>query len=309
MRSFNQILIAISCSISSYAFALETFADFLYWQASESAEWALINNFNASNQTVSYQTIGFKPAPGFRVGLKQDIDERGVRFTYTHFDVSANDSINVNGGGIIPAFEAGKFAQKFSSSANVDFSINYNILDGDYYTNINIKENLLFRPLIGLKGGWIYQNIDTNFQGGLDTNTLIPNQNYYTETVKNNFSGIGPKIGFESQWFFSEKNLVKSGFFANFSSAFLWGNWFLSDVLFQNSSSQVKQLLVGPRDFGAFMIDGMLGLKFNYKNNTLKIAYEFADWFNQNQIFDNTTGARNNDLVLQGLTIGVSYLF
>lgn len=39
----------------------------------------------------------------------------------------------------------------------------------------------------------------------------------------------------------------------------------------------------------------------------VKVAYEVSDWFNQYQVFDNTTGARNNDLVLQGLTVGLNY--
>lgn len=309
MRSFNQILIALGYFFSSHAFAISAYADFLYWQASESAEWALINNFNSSNQILSYQTINFNIAPGFRVSLAQDINQRHIGFIYTHFNVGANDSIISNGGAIIPAFQAGKFAQKFSSSAQVNFSINYNIFDANYFSEIHLKQNLSINPLIGLKGGWINQTVNTYFQGGLDTNTLAPNQNYFTETVKNNFSGIGPKIGVESQWVFSEKDFFKSIFFANFSSAFLWGNWFLNDVAKLNSSYQSNQMLVGSRDFGAFMFDGALGIKFNYKNSSIKVAYEFANWLNQNQIFDNTTGGRNNDLILQGLTLGVSHYF
>ena len=309
MRSFNQILIALGCSFSSCTFALDAFADFLYWQASESAEWALINNFNVSQQNVTYQTIGFNLAPGFRIGLGHELNHKHARFTYSHFNVGAIDAIHANGGAIIPAFQAGKFNQKFSSSAQVSFAINYNILDADYFTEIQLKQRGLIKPLIGLKGGWINQNIHTYFQGGLDENTLAPNQNYYTETVKNNFSGIGPKIGIESQWKFDERSSLQSYFFANLSTAFLWGNWFLSDMLVQNNQLNVNQMLVGPRDFGAFMLDGSVGLKLIYKNNILKIAYDFADWFNQYQVFDNTTGARNNDLILQGLTIGISRYF
>jgi hypothetical protein len=309
MRSFNQILTLLACLFSSSTFAFDASADFLYWQASESAEWALTNNFNANNQTLTYKTIGFNLAPGFRVALGQEINNWHARFSYTHFNVGANDSTTGGDGAIVPAFQAGKFTQKFSSLAQVHFTINYNILDADYFTEIKPQKNLLIRPLIGLKWGWINQDINTFFQGGLDANTLQANQNYYTEDVKNNFSGVGPKIGLESQWVFHDQNAYQSSFFANLSTSFLWGKWFLSDRLYANTSAQANQMLTGSRDFGAFMVDAILGFKLTQKNNVLKIGYEIADWFNQYQVFDNTTGARNNDLILQGLTIGLSHYF
>jgi hypothetical protein len=33
------------------------------------------------------------------------------------------------------------------------------------------------------------------------------------------------------------------------------------------------------------------------------------DWFNQQQYEDNDTGTHSNDLVLQGLTVGIAYHF
>ena len=262
MRYFNKILIALCFAFSSQTVAVNGYADFLLWQPSESAEWALINNCNPTNQIVSYQTIGFHVAPGFRFSLGHDINDHHGRLIYTHLNACTTNSINAGNGAIVSAFEVGKFIQKFSSSACVNFTIKYNILDADYYTDIKVKEKLIFRPIIGLKGGWIYQNINTYFQGGLDDNTLVPNQNYFKEKIVNNFSGLGPKIGVETQYFFSEKKSIRSSFFANLSTAFLWGNWVLCDVGYKNNSPQINQMLVGPRDFGAFMISGTAGYKF-----------------------------------------------
>ena len=71
MRYSYQILIGISLLFSSIAHAIDFYADALYWQASESAEWALTNNLNSVDQVISYKTIGFNFAPGFRVGIHQ----------------------------------------------------------------------------------------------------------------------------------------------------------------------------------------------------------------------------------------------
>jgi hypothetical protein len=293
MRYFNQVFLILSSLFSSYSYAWNAFADFLYWQASESAEWALTNNLDTNNQNVSYKTIRFNFAPGFRLGIEHTLQDWHGRLSYTHYDISANDSTH---GTVISAFEAGKFTQKFSNSAQVNFGINYNMFDGDLFKEIIVHQKLIFRPLIGVKGGWINQFINTYFQGQANLN----------ETLVNNFSGIGPKVGIESQWHYYQKNNTNLSFFANCHSGYLWGNWYLSDTLKQSNSSQINQVLVGKRDFGVFMINALLGINLSYQDYNLKMAYEVSDWFNQYQVFDNTTGARNNDLVLQGLTLGLN---
>ena len=53
----------------------------------------------------------------------------------------------------------------------------------------------------------------------------------------------------------------------------------------------------------------MIGLNFNYRNWNATAGYEFNDWLNQCQIFDDATGPHNNDLIVQGLSIRVSYSY
>ena len=290
MRYSYQILIGISLLYSSIAHAIDFYADALYWQASESAEWALTNNLNSADHVISYKTIGFHFAPGFRVGIGLSNKDWGSRFLYTHYNVRTNDSTS---GTVISGFEAGKFVQTFSDAAQVNFAIDFNMFDTDLYKEFPVNETLLFRPLIGLKGGWINQGINTHFQGQID----------YAETINNNFTGIGPKIGLESQWSFYQKENYRYRLIANFASAYMWGNWAINDSLTQSNSSQRSQMLVGKRDFGAITVQGLVGVSLDYHGYLVKVTYEVSDWFNQYQVFDNTTGARNNDLVLQGLTV------
>ena len=294
MRYSYQILIGISLLFSSIAHAVDFYADALYWQASESAEWALTNNLASTNQVISYKTIGFNFAPGLRVGIGFQDKNWGSRFLYTHYNTQTNDSTS---GNVISGFEAGKFVQTISNAARVNFIINFNMFDADLYKELSIGDELLFRPIIGLRGGWINQRVKTNFQGQFD----------YAETINNNFSGFGPKISLESQWSFYQKDNVRYSLLANFTSSYLWGNWSIKDSLTQSNSSQISHVLVGKRDFGAVTVQGLVGVSLEYNDYLVKIAYEIADWFNQYQVFDNTTGARNNDLILQGLTVGFSH--
>ena len=87
----------------------------------------------------------------------------------------------------------------------------------------------------------------------------------------------------------------------------MWGDWAINDTLTRSNSSQLSQVFVGKRDFGALAVQGLMGVNLNYKNASLKIAYEASDWFNQYQVFDNGSGTHTNDLVLQGITFALNY--
>ncbi len=180
--------------------------------------------------------LGLNPAPGFRAGIGLNTQDWGSRFLYTYYSVQANDSTS---GAVISGFELGKFVQTISNTAQVNFSINFDMFDFDLYKELHVNESLLFRPLTGLRGGWINQGIHTYFQGQID----------YDETINNNFWGIGPKIGLESQWSFYQKNHYRYSLIANVASSYMWGNWVINDSLTQSNSSQISQVLVGKRDF------------------------------------------------------------
>jgi len=294
MRYLYKLWLVVGLVFSSMAHALDIYADALYWQASEVAEWAYTNNLNPTDQAVSYQTIHFNFAPGFRVGVGLHKNDWGTRFIYTNYYVRENESTNEAS---VSAFLLGKKIQNISNAGEAHFTINFNMFDADLYHNILIGQNLTIRPIIGLRGGWINQRVDTYFQGALD----------YSEMVTNNFYGLGPKLGFESQWMFYQKNEVQYSLAADFSSSYMWGRWSINDSLTESTTPIIYTLNIGKRDFGAVTVQGLLGIKVEYKNYLVKIGYEVSDWFNQYQVFDDSTGARNNDLILQGVTLAFKY--
>lgn len=292
MRYINKIIIIIGLLFSSLGHTIEFYGDFLYWQPSETVDWSLTNNLNLPNQLISYNTIAFRFAPGFRVGVGKQGDDWNGRFFYTFFHAKEQDSTQ---GNVISAFIPGKFAESIYQSGSVNFTIDFHMIDVDFYKQFMVGDALTLRPLFGIKGGTINQQVNTRFQG-----TII-----VLEKVSNDLSGVGPKVGIDGQWVFYKKNNVQLSLAAEASSAFMWGKWSIKDNMTQSNSPLISSVQLGKRNMGAFQLQGLVGINLDYKKANIKIGYEVSDWFNQYQVFDDGTGTHTNDLVLQGLTVAV----
>lgn len=287
-----RFLIVLSVVFSLDAQAINLYADALCWQASETIDWCLTNDLRQPNQTVAYKTIKFDVEPGIRAGIGYS-GEWNTRLLYTWYGAHAQDAAQ---GNVTSAFLGGKLAQAIYQSGQVKFTINFNMFDGDIGKSIKVSEDVSLCALIGLRGGWINQRVNTSFQNPLNV----------LERVKNNFIGFGPKAGIESAWTLYCSGTCQVSLVSNFFTSFMWGDWSINDVLKESIGPNIS-INVGKRDFGAFAIQGFLGFILEYKGHSLQIGYEVADWFNQYQVLDDATGAHNNDLVLQGLTIALMY--
>ncbi len=308
MRYLHQSIIGIGLFSSSLAYAVDFYADALYWQPSETVDWALTNSNISSavqaDQVISYKTIRFNFAPGFRVGAGLQKDDWTVRGLYTRFNTQVNASVS---GNVISTFMPSKFSSKFYQSAHVHFTIDFHMFDVDLSKQIQVDDTLVFNPSVGLRGGWINQQINTRYQNPILVPPAFSNPNDVLEKVTNNFSGLGPKVGMGGKLYFYKKNELKSSLIGDFSASYLWGKWSIHDTLHQDNGSIVGAVNVGKRNFGAFAVQGLIGINFDYKNYALKVGYEVSDWFNQYQVFDNGSGTHTNDLVLQGMTVAINY--
>lgn len=295
-----QLLTCVFCFFSLRVEAMEVFFDPLYWQATETVEWVLSNSLSAPNQTITYKTIQFPYKTGYRagIGFHNVYDDWNTRLYYTGYQTSARNSAT---GNLVSTFLSGKFAPgngNFFNAGQVYFKIAFNMFDWDLYKPICATEDYSLSPILGLRGGSIRQNVITYFQGAISI----------TENVSNHFIGAGPKIGLEGKWVFYRFNAYQLSLFSEFTSSYLWGEWRLKDATF---SSGPTNFFVNnrKRNFGAFTLQGIVGLKLDYDCWRLKLGYEASDWFNQFQVFDDGTGGHTNDLILQGLTLGLSYCF
>jgi hypothetical protein len=77
----------------------------------------------------------------------------------------------------------------------------------------------------------------------------------------------------------------------------------------RSSSKFSRTSSVNDRQFGALTFQTMAGVNLKCGHWSATAGYEINDWLNQCQIFDDATGPHNNDLIVQGLSIKVSYAF
>lgn len=296
MRNLYRFIIFLCLLITSSAYALDYFLEPLYWRATESVDWMLNNNLSSTNQNVTYKTLAFNFEPGVRVGVGRE-GEWDSKIYYTRFYTNTNDAAS---GNLTSAFLGGKLVQSnpsfFYTSGQVHFVIDYNMLDWNAGKKFQVTDALILHPFIGLAGGWINQSIDSSFQG----------QKNVTENIVNDFAGAGPKAGVESKILFMQKDLYQLSFVTDFSTAYLWGRWKISDISRDSTPSTVI-VKVGTRYFGSLAIHAFVGANVDYQKFSVRVGYEMNDYFNQCQIFDDATGPHNNDLILQGATLRLTY--
>ncbi|MGH2611696.1 MAG: Lpg1974 family pore-forming outer membrane protein, partial [Rhabdochlamydiaceae bacterium] len=171
---------------------------------------------------------------------------------------------------------------------------------------------LVFRPSIGLKGGWINQTLHSYWT---IPNFIGPLTFYASENLKQRFQGVGPKGGLTGKWCFG--NIQKNQCFSligMFEAGYLWGHWSIRDK-YSDSLLTIINVKTPGRNFGAFVLHAFAGLGWDYNFDhershfSVKVGYEIEDWFNQFQIYSDTSGSQNNDLILQGLNLSVRFDF
>lgn len=197
------------------------------------------------------------------------------------------------------AFLATKLVQLdpvfFFNSGQMTAAIHFNMLDWDIGKRYFVKNIWIFKPFVGLEGGWINQSINANYQGLFNV----------SEYMQNKFSGLGPKVGLETQLLVWQINNYNTHIIADFSAVYLLGHWNISDVM-NNNKPETINIDLKNRNEGALGLHGLLGLNMDHKNVSAKLGYEINDYFNQFQVMDDETGPHNNDLVLQGWTLEVT---
>ena len=307
MRHYYRFIILSTLFLSGSASALEFFVEGLEWRATETNNWAYINSETLPHQTINYKTIDFNYSPGFRIGVSY-VTTWDALFSYTRFYTTANNSAT---GLIRPSFVGSVTAQQtpvdLYTSGQVSPTINYNIFDIDFGKRFYPAEVWMWHPMAGIMGGWINQTIQASYQGSpILTGIHAGATTSTTEKITNNFIGIGPKAGVDTSITLFNYHDYQPKLVAVFAASYLVGNWVIRDV----TNVIPKRILTvsgSSQSMGALTLQGSIGLALDYKKFAVKVAYELSDWFNQNQFFDNDTGTHNNDLILQGLVLGITY--
>ncbi len=289
--------------LSAFAEGFAIFADLLAWQASEetAATWSTIVRESSPNTVdMNATNIGFDWDLGFRGGAAYESADNfwDSELFWTYFASKTSSNFNVGRQIVLPEFFSGFVSGNIFFGANINWRLTMNTVDLKVGHKFKPSNSFSLRPAIGLKTGTIYQTISTDWYADIYTST---------ETVKNNFFGIGPSFSLDSNW-----NVYKNfSIFANISTAFLWGHWTLNDTYARPSAALG---LVTPTritttmnqtQLGTIMFDYILGLEWTHKgrsNVTFQLGYEMQFWANQLRFTTFQQLPVHGDLTLQGGT-------
>lgn len=310
MRYCGYLLI-VCLGLATPVHGAEFFGQFLYWKATEPVDWVLNTNAMPVNQYINYESTVYDFAPGFRVGMSLD-GTYNTNLVWTHFRTETEDSAS---GLLTAAFLGGKESQPpspklYFDTGQLEASIDYDVIDLDWSSDMDLGTGLRVRPVLGLRGGIIRQSFTTSFQAdyviGPTTSTRL-----VVEEAESNFWGLGPKVGIDGEYALWCSPTCEVNLTAGFFASYLLGAWSVPDETYITqtdngvTTTSTQTIQVDSRDFGSLAFQTMVGMNFRRGPWSAAIGYELNDWLNQCQVFTDATGPQNNDLLLQGLTATV----
>jgi hypothetical protein len=285
------------------------FADMLILKANEIATWALNVDFMPYTTSGGASAVNFSQTPkavnfnwdvGVRAGLgyRFEGDRWDTRLYYTWFQTRGKDrSVAPNADADITTAFLGQWLTFgfASSSGHIQWNIHLNALDWELGRDSPVSKGLSFRPYVGLKGAWIDQTIHSQW---------ISKGFKATENLKNDFWGLGPKGGVNTNWHLGSFNHHSFNLFGDVSLAVLGGRWSFKDI--QKTSANSSIAGINPTTGAAtFMFHGLMGFSwdvtFNKQSNIgVRVGYEFQYWYDQLKVFTFLEGTLHAALVLQG---------
>lgn len=277
-------------------------ADFLLWHTSQqtASTWASVLKSSQRTLDVDATNVDFGWNKGFRGGVLHQLDctqwDTGLYWTY--FSAKANNEFSIGDQIVIPEFFSGFLSGNFFFGANLNWQLTMNMVDIEVGRKLDIDESFSIRPSIGIKGGTINQTINCQWNAGFFSST---------ERVKNNFTGGGPSLGIDGKW------NICNGFslFGDFSTAFMWGNWKISDTYSRPSAlggfvtPTTIITSMNNSKLGTVMYRYRMGLEWRCHEKlplTLQLGYEMQFWPNQLRMPTFQQLPVHGDLTLQGGT-------
>lgn len=314
------------CSNSENCKNLSAHVDLLIWTAHEKS-FVLTNETspvfftdNFTKADVIHPSFDWKC--GYRIGLGYTPPCRpwDITFDWTHFyttisqkrSTNSNDLTNVNNQqGMFPiwAISPDIISGDYVSEADMKGKIYLNLLDLDFHRCLTCIKCIDIKPYIGLRTAWIEQGAHIHYRGGIFLTNIIEGGVSYDGTdsiyLKNNFWGIGPRIGFDADFFRYKKfSLYGNAAIAGLVGVFTVGQKeiYLDDVRYSRHKHPVRFRWVGDLAAG---ISWVSPLCRNQYYLTLKAGWEYHIFFDQLELKGDSFHlvSRNRNLDFQGVTL------
>ncbi len=324
----NTIFATQASNVSSYVFA-----EALMWQIREpnAANWAQVVDPRRADDTTQFLGVPFKWRPGLRIGAGFNGPEQhwNVLLYYTGYKARGTNRANVDTGEELHSSFSSNFYANNPQGSNISgpyyhhggirWDVDFNTLDFELGRSFKIDNLVDLRPFAGLKAGRIDQTIHTNWTTPFQPTSLsnpnpvpITTFSSATETIRNDFKGLGPSVGLDTNWHLYASSRHAFDLVGNFSGAFLWGKWTFDDV-YRNNFPQTISTVSDSLSSSAAMTRAYLGVEWssvlNHANCALRLGYEAQVWFNQLQYYSFDMGKTNDPLYLQGVVLGFGVHF
>lgn len=292
-------------------------ADLLVWHLKEDGtDYALTNK-----KSVPYPVVGkakrahFDWDVGFRVGVGYEMEHDAWvgKINFTWFQTHASNQTHSPGG---LTNELGAFLTDDGTKAKVHWKVAYYVIDLEVGRPFFVSKFFSVTPQWGIETAWIFQHATARY-------LLDPPIPVFIDKLKvrakNNFWGIGPRAGFDANWYFCRDFRL----FGSLNGAILWGHFDVHD--FEKESGPLVSLIIDDldADLDTIVPNAQMALGFGWDSNICEdrfhvgasVSYEFQYWWRQNQMLTAfQLGSADfervsKDLTLNGVTIDVRFDF
>lgn len=295
--------------------------EFLYWRPDQAGmTYCLTTNdisfFLGSKNKEVHQESSW--GPGFRVGAGYQFAKASCDLStyWTRFHHSMHSSVSgpfIFGTQLLSPLGNLSIGGKGSDlgKARSKWRLNVDLVELDFGYRLLFKQRLLLHPYLAIEGGWIdqLQTIKYNHFLNEASDTIFNS----TVKQKNDFSGVGPKLGMNGDFALG----CGFGIMGNIAASFLYG--FASNPVRVSVKGDPQGFPVSPMVVKYSqhrlipIVQAQIGLDWKHKcfkngSITLSIAYEsqyfWGTWRNQDSLIQNvyiSDGGYGN-LMLQGGT-------
>ncbi|MBI5346310.1 MAG: hypothetical protein HZB76_04135 [Chlamydiae bacterium] len=279
------------------------FGSFLYWFASEKG---LDLGENVPIDPAKRGPVifsDFEWAPGCKVGIGADFDHDNwsaiLRYSRFHDSASTSETKDIDANFI----QISWFSDQATQVSN-KWKVLYDALDLEFARSFYNGTHLIFKPLYGMKFGWLKQRFDLNY---LPANSI--SFSHIDASIVSWF--VGARAGFDSNW------ILNKGFrfFGNLSANLLYQSF--SKVFFSAPQLNRREELSQLTPTLEFLTGLGFGSYFNHKkaNFDFTLGYELQYFFDQNymrqlaDLSNHQTDSDAGNLMFQGLNSAISFDF
>lgn len=226
-----------SCNCAENGYGVSFMVQPLYWRVlQDGLDYAITASYDLtaeSDGTTAFYRVNVRNGKsrsidtewswGFRVGMGYNMPYDGwdLNLGYTRFHTSASDSVSTSGnpnpnsllvatpantiqgsGEFVSGFWVAKLfsdpglMNKASASWKLDIDLIDLLLGREFY----VSKALCLKPYVGLLNGWVDQKCDLHFLTYDFPDNPDQIQRRINVKMKNDFWGIGPKVGLNTTW-------------------------------------------------------------------------------------------------------------